>query len=300
MVDFTKIVEPRILKGNRQVAYRDPAAHYHDGIFRVFHTLCEYDDGGYYFYLAVTESRDLINWTPSQKLTQRNLDHNYSSPGNIVRFQDQWVLCFQTYPTSRKEQATGDQRARIWRMVSDDLRHWRDPELMRVKGPQVPIDQMGRMIDPYLIRDKDTPEKWWCFYKQNGASMSYSYDLDTWTYFGRVDAGENVCVLVEGDEYVMFHSPENGFGIKRSPDVENWRDVRLETLGQAEWDWAHGRITAAHILDLRDQPEIGKYIMFFHGSVPAIEGVLPETHGAASLGMAWSDNLVSWKWSTDG
>lgn len=296
MVDFTKIVVPRILKGNRQVAYRDPAAYYHDGLFRVFHTLCEFDDGGYYFCLAVTESRDLINWSPPKKLTQRNLDHNYSSPGNIIRFHDQWILCFQTYPTSRKEQSTGDQRARIWKMTSHDLSHWSDPEIMRVKGPQVPIDQMGRMIDPYLIQDKDEPEKWWCFYKQNGASMSYSYDLDTWTYFGRVDAGENVCVLVEGDEYVMFHSPENGIGIKRSPDFENWRDVRLDILGQAEWDWAQGRITAAHILDLRDQSEIGKYVMFFHGSIPAIEGILPETHGAASLGIAWSDDLVNWVW----
>jgi hypothetical protein len=27
---------------------------------------------------------------------------------------------------------------------------------------------MGRMIDAYLLADKDEPGKWWCLYKQNG------------------------------------------------------------------------------------------------------------------------------------
>lgn len=36
---------------------------------------------------------------------------------------------------------------------------------------------MGRMLDPYLFADKDEPGKYWCFYKQNGVSCSYSRDL---------------------------------------------------------------------------------------------------------------------------
>jgi hypothetical protein len=51
---------------------------------------------------------------------------------------------------------------------------------------------MGRMIDPYIFPDKDEPGKWWCFYKQNGVSMSWSRDLKTWTYVGKRRAGENV------------------------------------------------------------------------------------------------------------
>ena len=43
-------------------------------------------------------------------------------------------------------------------------------------------EDMGRMIDPYLIRDKDEPGKWWCFYKQNGVSYSWSHDLENWTF----------------------------------------------------------------------------------------------------------------------
>ena len=174
------------------------------GLFRVFHSLCEKeDDGLYYWYLAIIESRDLVQWSEPKRLTTRNLDLNYSSPGNIIHYQGRWVLCLQTYPTSEKHRTSGDQRARIWKMTSQDLVHWRTPAIMRVKGPDVPIAEMGRMIDPYLVQDKDDPEKWWCFYKQNGASISYSYDLETWHYFGRVDAGENACVLIDDDEYVL-------------------------------------------------------------------------------------------------
>ena len=50
---------------------------------------------------------------------------------------------------------------RIWR--GDDLLHWSDPELLRVKGPDIPRENMGRMIDPYLIQDKDDTRKWGVF-----------------------------------------------------------------------------------------------------------------------------------------
>ena len=39
----------------------------------------------------------------------------------------------------------------------------------------------------------------------------------------RLRAGEGV--LVDGGEYLMFHSPRNGIGTKRSPDMKTWRDV---------------------------------------------------------------------------
>jgi len=151
------------------------------------------------------------------------------------------------------------------------------------------------MIDPYLIPDKDVHDRWWCFYKQNGASMSYSDDLKTWTYFGNVEAGENVCVLIENDEYIMFHSPSNGVGIKRSKDLQNWTDHGLLTLGQKDWPWAQGRLTAGHVLNLRHEPGIKKYIMFFHGTSP--EGKAEqETHGHSCLALVWSDDLINWEW----
>jgi len=299
-IDFGKIAGPILHEGDFEWAYRDPAAHYHDGVFRVFHTLHHRDDDGhYYVYTAVTQSTDLVHWTKSRILTPRDLTLNYASPGNVVRLDDRWVLCLQTYPTPNDEQF-GTADARIWTMESADLETWSKPKLLRVKGPDVPVEAMGRMIDPYLIRDRQQPDRWWCFYKQNGVSMSYSDDdLATWTYHGRTHCGENVCVLVENDEYVIFHSPRNGVGIKTSADLEQFTDVRLLTLGQADWPWAQGRLTAGHVLDLRADPRVGKYLMFFHGS--SVEGLKRHrAHGAACLALAWSEDLEEWEWSGAG
>jgi hypothetical protein len=294
-IDFSKITGPVFLSGDETTAYRDPAACYHDGVFRVFHSLVRReDDGHYYWYLGVTESRDLVHWTRPRTLTPRDLNLNFSSPGNVVRVGDRWLLCLQTYPTPNDEVHAND-TARIWLMESQDLVTWGEPKLIRVKGPDVPREEMGRMIDPYLVRDKDDPNKWWCFYKQDGVSMSYTYDFETWTYFGRADAGENVCVLVDGDEYVLIHSPGNGVGVKRSRDLKTWRDVGLYTLGQEEWPWAQGRLTAAQVLDLREEPRVGRYLMFFHGSSEAGKR-MRRSHGHASLALAWSDDLVNWEW----
>ena len=150
------------------------------------------------------------------------------------------------------------------------------------------------MIDPFLLEDKDEPGKWWCFFKQNGASMAWSSDLKHWNYSGRVDAGENVCVLLVKGEYVMFHSPGNGIGVKRSRDLKAWRNDGLLTLGQEDWPWAKGRLTAGFVLDLKNDPRIGKYLMFFHGSGPEDEKTMFDNF--ASIGVAWSDELKEWSW----
>ena len=155
---------------------------------------------------------------------------------------------------------------------------------------------MGRMIDPYLFEDKDEKGKWWCFYKQNGVSMSYTYDFLNWTFYGNTNSGENVCVLNDGGEYVMFHSPSNGIGIKRSTNLKDWQSFGSQiTLGQKHWKWAKGRITAGTVIDLRSTPRVGKYLMFFHGSGPKKEKE-GDFDKNSSIGVAWSNNLIDWEW----
>lgn len=295
MIEWDRMDQPIILEGGRKIAYRDPCAHYHDGVFRVWHTQIHGEAGGdWCAVLGLTESRDLVHWSEPQALTPFDKHLNFSSPGNVIRYDGRWVMCLQTYPAPEGG-TIGDQSSRLFTMRSDDLVSWEEPELIRVKGPDVAREDMGRMIDPYLIEDKDEVGKWWCFYKQNGASRSWSTDLEVWTYDGHLESGENVCLLTEDDEYVLFHSPKNGVGIKRSIDLRSWADHGLLTFGQAEWPWAQGRLTAGHVLDLRDEPEVGKYVMFFHGS--SKEGCeLQETHGHSCLGIAWSDDLENWGW----
>ncbi|HCO93173.1 MAG TPA: hypothetical protein DIU00_04345 [Phycisphaerales bacterium] len=296
-IDFSKLNSPIIFHGDRKYAYRDPAAVFHDGRFYLYFTLSETaPDGGYYNMTAYSISEDLAHWTFPEIMTPRDRNLNYSSPGNIIRYQGQWIICLQTYPTPNRE-VFGTNESRIWIMRSRDLMNWSEAELLKVKGSDVPRAEMGRMIDPYLLEDAGQKGKWWCFYKQRGVSMSYSYDLKNWTYAGNAPSGENVTVIRRVDEYVMFHSPRNGIGVKRSKDPKLWGpDVQLLTLGQKDWPWAQGRLTAATVVDLTRESAIGKYIMFFHGS--SKEGLQAQlAHGAASLAIAWSDDLVSWHWS---
>ena len=295
---LTALTSPILLLGDAVTAYRDPTAVYHDGVWHLFFTLIKtMPDGGVHSFLGTSRSRDLGHWTTPETLTPADRGLNFGSPGCVVRFEGQWALCLQTYPRPNGEKY-GNGDARLWLMRSQDLEVWTEPELLRVKGPDTPRERMGRMIDPYIFEDKDEPGKWWCFFKQDGVSMAYSHDLTHWTYTGRAEAGENVCVLVAGDEYVMLHSPDNGIGLKRSFDLRTWRDDGLLTLGQPEWPWAQGRLTAGFVLDLRHEPQIGKYVLFFHGSGPEDERTLFDTH--ASIGIAWSDDLHDWHWPGKG
>lgn len=301
---LSKLKTPVVFKGNDSTAYRDPAVIYHNKKFYLFFTLARVEpDAKVYSYTAMSQSKNLVNWSPIKILTPRDQRLDYSSPGNVIRYKNEWVLCLQTYPrpgylnSEMPRFGTGD--ARIFTMRSKNMASWSSPELLKVKGPSVTEKDMGRIIDPYLVQDKDEPKKWWCFYKQNGVSMSYSYDLLHWTYSGHTESGENACVLVENNEYILFHSPKNGIAIKKSADLKTWYDWgNLITLGQSGWNWAKGRLTAGVVLNFKNDKRFGNYIMFFHGSGP-----LTEEQGDfdknASIGIAWSNDMINWNWPVE-
>lgn len=296
-----KLKSPILFKGDSVTAYRAPAILYHDKTFYLFFALSEVEsDGKVFTYVAESESRDLKKWSKPKKITPRDQNLDYSSPGDVIRFKDEWILCLQTYPRPglyiNQGMRTADATSRIFIMRSKDLINWSKPEIIRVKGPDVSVEKMGRMIDPYIIEDKDEKSKYWCFYKQNGVSMSYSYDLVNWTFFGFTESGENVSVLVENNEYILFHSPENGIGIKKSSDLKTWTSWgTLITLGQSEWDWAKGRIGGAVVTDLRNVKGYDNYLMFFYALGPQTESQ-GNFDKNVSVGIAWSKDLINWEW----
>ncbi len=297
---LSTLESPVIFKGDETTAYRDPAVLYYENEFYLFFTLVRTEEGKIYSYTALSHSADLKNWSPAKIITPRDQSLDFCSPGNIIRYNGEWIICLQTYPRpdyiADEKPRYGTADARLYIMRSKDLENWSTPEIMKVKGSDMEIANMGRMIDPYLLEDKDEKGKWWCFYKQNGVSMSYSYDLCNWTFFGYTESGENVCVLKENNEYILIHSPANGIAIKRSSDLKNWNDWgKLITLGQNEWDWAKGRITAGTVINLKENEKFGKYIMFFHGSGPKTEQE-GDFDKNASIGIAWSDDLLLWGW----
>lgn len=286
---------PILLEGDHRRAFRDPCALYQDGIWWLYYTLVETEeDGRVFMYTAMSQSTNLRQWSEPLLLTPRDQHLNFSSPGNLIRIDNRWRMCLQSYPRPHGEKY-GNGDCRIWMMESEDLINWTTPKLLRVKGDQVAVEEMGRMIDPYFIENAGKPGEWFCFYKQNGVSLSKTDDFQQWTYCGNASAGENVCIIRHQEAYVMFHSPENGIGVMRSPDLVHWgEDDHLLTLGQQEWEWAQGRLTAGFVLDLRDTEGIEAFVMFFHGSGPEDESVLFDTH--ASIGIAWSQDLETWDW----
>lgn len=289
-----------LFQGNETTAYRDPAVLYYNDQFYLFFTLVKTENKYIYSFIAHSRSKDLKKWSPIKILTPKDQNLNFSSPGNISRINGKWVMCLQTYPRpgyrSDEKIRYGSKESRIYLMQSTDLENWSNPELLKVKGPAVNQEDMGRMIDPFIIEDKEEKGKWWCFYKQNGVSISYTFDFQEWTFYGYTESGENVCIMEREDDYIMFHSPSNGIGMKRSLDLMNWEDFgEIITLGQKEWNWAKGRVTAGTVIDLRSVNRLGKYIMFFHGSGPRTENE-GDFDKNSSIGLAWTENLSNWDW----
>jgi hypothetical protein len=295
-VDLAALSSPILLQGTETTAYRDPAVAFDQGVFHLFYTYVQSEGEQRKVRMAVgvSVSSDLRHWTPVRVLTPLDPRLNFSSPGSVFRYGGGWCMCVSSYPRPNGE-TFGNQDARIWLMRSTDLEQWSAPELLLVKGPGVAREKMGRMIDPYIFQDKDDRSRWWCLFKQGGkVHRSWSPDLVHWTYAGTIAEGENACVVVKGRDYYLFSSPKNGIAVARSHNGRKWEAVGLLKLGQADWPWARGRLTAGFVLDLHGDPAMGKYLMFFHGTGPDPEPKVFDTR--ACLGIAWSDDLLTWHW----
>ncbi len=265
MVDLTCIKNAVILPQTECCAYRDPAVFYDKGTFYLYCSVVEYENETSYFRIGLSKSTDLVNWSKAEYLTPRDKTKEYSSPGNLFQHNGAYYLCMQTYCRENGE-FYGNEKSRVFTMKTTDFEHFDAPVLLKVKGDDVSEEKMGRMIDPYLVRDIDEPEKIWCFYKQNGVSYSYSYDMEHWHYVGSTSCGENVCVLERENAYVVIHSPENGIGFLKSKDLVSFEQALPTTyLAQSSCPWAKDRITAGFALDLKKATGQEGYLMFYHG-----------------------------------
>ena len=275
-----------LFEGNDRLAYRDPACYWHDGMYHLFFTVSEKENGFLYNRVAVSHSADLKKWSEPCMLTPKNLRLNYCSPGNVIRHDGHFVLCLTSYPMPfpYAQQYYADETARLFTMSTADFVHFTDPLLLNPKGC-TPPDQLGRMIDPFILPVTDG---YFLFYKQNGVSCSFSRDLKMWEDRGRTDGGENACVLPWQHGYLLVHSPENGIAFALSKDLKTWTPCGHTVLNQPRWPWAEGRLTAGFLMQAPpDAPH--RYLLFFHGS----RNVFPETHGNASLAMVYTDDLTT-------
>ncbi len=146
---LSKLDSPILFQGNDSLAFRDPAVLYHENTFYLFFTLTETEpDDSLFWYTAVSKSEDLKQWTEPKRITPRDQHLNFSSPGNLIRYGDEWILCLQTYPIPGYTRSSGELRygtsdSRIWIMRSRDLEKWSEPELLKVKGKKVATRRHG-------------------------------------------------------------------------------------------------------------------------------------------------------------
>lgn len=276
-----------IIRGDNHHAFRDPAVLEKDGIIHLWCTLVETEPGETqpYLYVVHMKSSDLVNWSKPQKLTVRDRSKNFSSPGNVIKKDGEYIMCLQTYCRENGEK-TGNNNCRLYTMKSRDLENWTQPEILKVKGT-LPISEYGRMIDPYII-EKDGVYN--CFFKQNGKiCRSVSQDLETWKYTGSSLGGENPCIISNDGKYYLISSPHNGLDLSVSEDLREWKKLTNLRFGQTYWDWAKGRLTAGTLIKHDDL-----WLMFFHGTGPYDESIIFDTH--ACIGVAWSHDLKNWEW----
>lgn len=273
-----------IFEGNDRYAYRDPACTLVDGVYYLFFTVSEKQNSYMYNYLAMSKSTDLKEWSKPRILTEKNLLANYTSPGNIIKKNGEYIICLCSYPLPEPyaDRWYANDDARLYTIRTKDFITFSQAELLNPKG-DIPPNKIGRMIDPFIVCHNGYK----LFFKQNGRiAMSESRDFKNWKYIGEAEGGENACVIRQGDEFILVHSPENGIGFKRSADMKKWEDMHIVTLGQDKWEWAKGRITAGFIMEAPEDFRY-KYILFFHGS----RDIFPETHGNATLAMAFTNDF---------
>jgi hypothetical protein len=274
-----------------RVASRDPVLHYHQGVLRCYYTAVD----GAGLFVDEIHSSDFITWSEPRRLTGPGL--NFSSPGNVIRVGDRWILCVQSYPILPGEKY-GSEESRLWLMSSDNLVDWSEPEQINPDGCRGTWTDSPRQIDPYLVSWQD---QYWCFYKTSGClGLLVSGDLRNWSEAipdrpvisrDRTPDGatvENPCVIHDGESFVMFFARvgrERGIGVARSSNLTDWEDIRY--LEFPDLAWADSGPTAAMVIDLRDSH--GFWLMAFHGERD------DDVHGKAALGLAISTDLENWE-----
>lgn len=282
---------PIIFEGTPKLAYRDPTCICVDGRYHLFFTVSEKENGYMYNYVAYSKSEDLVNFSDPILLTEKDSAKNFCSPGNIIAVGNRYRICVTSYPMPFpfSQKGYADETARLFWIDTEDFVHFSEPKRIFPKGSSCADE--GRMIDPFVLEDKDQQGRYLLFFKQNGVSMSESYDLENWNYLGHIEGGENACVLVEDGLYHLIHSPHNGIGHKTSKDLVDWTDCGVCLPKVTEQAWAAGRLTAAFAMK-NENPKIEyRYIVFCHGSR---KESMPETHGDASLAMCYTDDFTEY------
>ena len=291
---MNNIVNPILdLRPNAYV--RDPALVIDQGVYHLFFTRAEEKNERIRLYLEKVTSSNLKDWSAPARLLDSDL--NFSSPGNLIHLNGEWILCFQSYPITPGE-LWGNEHSRLWTMRSVDLENWSEPRVMAEEGCVARWANSSRQIDPFII---ESSGKYYCVYKSTGKyGALVSDDLERWKEFavdepffeyrvgGKSVAIENPFVIKDNGEFHMFVSfcgAGRGIGITTSSDLVHWSSLSRIDLPIPKW--GVGGITAPTILKTEEN-ESEKWLMVFHA-----DGKKGTHEGA--LGVALGESLTNWR-----
>ena len=155
---------PIIFNGSEKTAYRDPACYYYNGEYHLFFTVSEKENGYMYNRVGHSVSTDLVSFSEPELITVKDCTQNYCSPGNIIKHDDEYLICVTSYPMRApySERYYADETARLFFIKTKDFKTFSLPERIYPKGKEVANE--GRMIDPYVL-EKDG--EYLLFFKQN-------------------------------------------------------------------------------------------------------------------------------------
>ena len=207
--DYSKITNPVLPLAKDHV--RDPAVLVYDGLIYLFFTYYNPEKNTWHVGMNTTE--DFIHFSDISLISPEG----YASPGNVIRVNDAWVICYQQY---RKFPHY------ICLAYSRDLIQWTKPVKVFNTGPENKWNIDGRVIDPYIIEWEGS---YYCYYTgstrwnkragHNLIGVAVSSDLESWTDVSvdrpvigvdypweEPDGCENNCVIRYNDQWYMFYS----------------------------------------------------------------------------------------------
>ncbi|MDI9584253.1 MAG: hypothetical protein QM473_08555 [Acidobacteriota bacterium] len=274
------------------VSVRDPAAIWHEGVCYLYYTRHIGDWGGSAAWdIGLVTTTDFRKFSAERIITPKG----YASPGNVIRFEDRWVLVVQSYPWPSE----------IALMESEDLVNWSAPRhiIPADTGPgwgaeHGPIDGWlffhdGLWYCPWVNFLKGTD------HRAFGAHASC--DLERWenltpetpfidgSAYNHNGGIENCAVVNDGERWHFFVSvgmaPQKLARVV-APVPFLWPAVTPEDeLRLPPAPWCSYNQSALFVDDWREI--CGKWAMIFHG--------LDRPDGLATFGLAFSDDLREWE-----
>lgn len=227
---------------------RDPSVYRgDDGVHHLFYSRYSNNDWTRpeNWSVARVKTRDFIHYEDDRDISGKG----FASPGDLVRYQGQFLLPYQSYPETP---------TRLCFSRSEDLIHFGDPEFFLEEAAHLPWNKAERVIDPTFVVDGDRLH---CFFvgtdreryktPTNLVGHAYTEDpsLKRWEITTQEepligacseapDGAENVSVFREKDTWIMIYSEglvEQHLAFITSKDLLHWSGRQAIVLPRQAW-----------------------------------------------------------------